>query len=175
MNLRLRTARLVLRPLTPADRDSTFAYTGDRRLNAMMFSPPHASPEETDTFLARAAAAWADDAPDLLAFAVERDGVHIGGITLFPDTDGEAEIGWIFLPSVHGKGYATEAAAAVRDYARDVLGCRRLVAHCDIRNLPSIRVMERLGMRRTDYAGHRPYCDETGEPVAELQYAMNLT
>jgi RimJ/RimL family protein N-acetyltransferase len=41
---------------------------------------------------------------------------------------------------------ATEAAAACRDYARDVLGVGRLIAIIVPRNRPSQRVAERLGM-----------------------------
>ena len=45
-----------------------------------------------------------------------------------------------------GKGYATEAAGAVRDYGLGVLGRRRLVAIIDPQNAASIRVAEKIGM-----------------------------
>jgi RimJ/RimL family protein N-acetyltransferase len=51
---------------------------------------------------------------------------------------------------------ATEAAAACRDYARDVLKVDRLIAIIDPRNQPSQRVAEKLGLvvaRNSDNRG----------------------
>ena len=45
-----------------------------------------------------------------------------------------------------GRGLATEAAAACRDYARDVLNADRLIAIIDPHNQPSQRVAENLGL-----------------------------
>lgn len=59
-----------------------------------------------------------------------------------PDVD----IGFAFLPRFWFQGYAREAAAAVRDYGRDVGGLRRLVAIIDPANKGSIRVLEKTGL-----------------------------
>jgi RimJ/RimL family protein N-acetyltransferase len=48
---------------------------------------------------------------------------------------------------MQGKGYATEAAAAARDFARDVLGARRLIAIINPQNVPSRRVAAKIGLR----------------------------
>jgi RimJ/RimL family protein N-acetyltransferase len=60
----------------------------------------------------------------------------------------EAELGYILDPAYHGKGLAFEAASAVLDYAFDAFNLHRVIAHVDIENAPSIRVLERLGFRR---------------------------
>lgn len=57
------------------------------------------------------------------------------------------EVGYAFLPSFRGKGYAFEAAAASLRHARDVLGLPRLYAVVDPDNAVSIRLLEKLGMR----------------------------
>lgn len=57
------------------------------------------------------------------------------------------EVGYGFLPSSRGKGYAFEAASAALRHARDVLGLARLYAVVNPDNARSIRVLERLGMR----------------------------
>jgi ribosomal-protein-alanine N-acetyltransferase len=57
----------------------------------------------------------------------------------------EPDIGFAFLPAYWSQGYAREAAAAVKDYARDVLALPRLLAIANPANASSIRLLEKLG------------------------------
>lgn len=57
------------------------------------------------------------------------------------------EVGYAFLPTFRGKGYAFEAASAVLRHARDVLGLPSLYAVVNPDNAVSIRVLEKLGMK----------------------------
>ena len=59
----------------------------------------------------------------------------------------ELEVGYHVRPVLQGRGYATEAAAASRDFARDVLGATRLIAIIHPDNRPSQRVAEKIGLR----------------------------
>jgi RimJ/RimL family protein N-acetyltransferase len=70
------------------------------------------------------------------------------GLFFFPDLDGQAEveIGYRLAQTAWGKGYATEAAEAVRDFASNTLGIKRLIAIIDPANLASIHVAEKIGM-----------------------------
>ena len=70
------------------------------------------------------------------------------GLFFFPNIDGqpEVEIGYRLVRSAWGQGYATEAAGAVRDFAFNVLGLKRLIAMIDPANIASIRVAEKIGM-----------------------------
>lgn len=83
---------------------------------------------------------------------VERASEPIGAVLLkpIPRSDGaapdEIEIGWRFVPSAWGNGYATEAAQAVVDHAW-VSGLDHIVAVTHPDNVASMRVCERLGMR----------------------------
>jgi ribosomal-protein-alanine N-acetyltransferase len=65
------------------------------------------------------------------------------------DRDGTVEVGYGIHPSFRGQGYATEAAGALRDWALARSRVRRITARCDETNAASIRVLEKLGMRRT--------------------------
>lgn len=67
--------------------------------------------------------------------------VGISAGPLFP----EKELGWMLYEGFEGSGFATEAAAALRDWARDSLQLKRLVSYMDPRNSASARVAERLG------------------------------
>ena len=59
-----------------------------------------------------------------------------------------AEIGYTLAPEHHGHGYATEAVRALIDFAYERLDLHSVRAVTDARNTASIRVAERLGMRR---------------------------
>ena len=60
----------------------------------------------------------------------------------------QAEVGWAFDPAHQGHGYATEAVRGLLDVCFQLLGVRRVVALAFADNAPSLRVMDRLGMRR---------------------------
>ncbi len=78
-----------------------------------------------------------------------KDVIGYCGLFFFPDVNGqpEVEIGYRLRRSAWGNGYATEAVRAVRDYAFNTLGIRRLIAIIDPANLASIRVAEKVGMK----------------------------
>lgn len=76
-------------------------------------------------------------------------GDFVGDCGLTPQVvDGvtELEVGYHVLPGLQGRGYATEAAAAARDFARTVLGATRLIAIIHPDNRPSQRVAEKIGL-----------------------------
>ena len=77
-----------------------------------------------------------------------REVIGYCGLFYFPDVGGqpEVEIGYRLARSAWGRGYATEAASAVRDYAFTILGLKRLIAIIDPSNLASIHVAEKIGM-----------------------------
>ncbi|MFI5348607.1 MAG: GNAT family N-acetyltransferase [Elusimicrobiota bacterium] len=68
-----------------------------------------------------------------------------GGLKRLPET-GEIDLGYRFLRSEWGKGYATETAAACLAYGFLTLGFRRITAQADPRNAASIRVLQKIGM-----------------------------
>jgi RimJ/RimL family protein N-acetyltransferase len=58
----------------------------------------------------------------------------------------DVDIGYAFPPQYWSKGYATESALAVKEYAKDVVGLKRLVAITDPKNQGSIQVLEKIGL-----------------------------
>lgn len=77
-----------------------------------------------------------------------RDVVGYCGLSHFPDVGGrpETEIGYRLIRAHWGRGLATEAAGAVRDYGFGTLGLRRLISIIDPKNTASIRVAEKTGL-----------------------------
>ena len=59
----------------------------------------------------------------------------------------EWEVGWAVHPDEWNKGFATEAAWSVIDWAFREFNLHRVVAFCHADNAASVRVMEKLGMR----------------------------
>jgi RimJ/RimL family protein N-acetyltransferase len=66
-----------------------------------------------------------------------------------PGPDGSVDLGWELEPPERGQGFATEAATAVSKWALGQPGVRRVTARIHGDDAPSVRVAERLGMRRT--------------------------
>jgi RimJ/RimL family protein N-acetyltransferase len=70
------------------------------------------------------------------------------GLSHFPDVGGraETEIGYRLARAHWGRGLATEAAGAVRDYGFGTLCLTRLISIIDPKNVASIRVAEKIGL-----------------------------
>jgi ribosomal-protein-alanine N-acetyltransferase len=64
------------------------------------------------------------------------------------DGSHEVELGYDFRSDYWNRGLATEAAAAVRDYAFEQLGLKRLISLIRPNNLASMRVAEKIGMNK---------------------------
>lgn len=98
-----------------------------------------------------------DDARDTYhAFAVERlaDNRLIGDVGMYlPSTERVGDLGFQFDPGSHGQGFAFEATTALIAYAFKNWGLDLVTSHCDVRNVPSYRLMERLGMKRVEDDG----------------------
>jgi RimJ/RimL family protein N-acetyltransferase len=60
----------------------------------------------------------------------------------------DLELGWVLFRPFWRQGIATEAATAARTFGFETIGAPRLIAHISPGNVASIRVAERLGMRR---------------------------
>ncbi len=71
----------------------------------------------------------------------------VGVIRLEPER-GCAEIGFGLVKAVSGQGLMSEACRAVIDYGFAEMGLTRIEARCQLANLASARVLEKIGMRR---------------------------
>jgi ribosomal-protein-alanine N-acetyltransferase len=158
-SLRLETERLVLRRPTPGDVDSLAPYMADPEVMRYVGGRTMTRDETADR-IERFMHVF--DLDGIGQFAVERkdDGAVLGrcGILIW-ETDPwkplaraeatkptETEIGYLLGRPHWGRGYATEAATAVRDYAQAELGEERLIALIQDGNTGSKRVAEKLGM-----------------------------
>lgn len=171
--MELRTPRLSLRPAAMTDLQTTHAYASDLENTRFMMFLPYASLEETADSLREAEAQWAKPLPERYEFAICLDGAHIGGITLYMQEDrSEAELGWVLHKDHWRRGYVTEAALALMDFARSI-GVRRIFACCDSENVASYKTMEKLGMRHVS-TGARTNRSMGDEVRRELVYEVRF-
>lgn len=174
MYCELKTERLILRPLNIADLDTAHAYAADVETTAYMMWLPNNTIEETVRFLTKVTNEWDKENPNFYEFAIVLDAQHIGAISVSLNGDRtEGELGWILNKQYWGKGYAVEAAIAIRDFAIDQLKVIKLTANCDYRNINSFKLMEKIGLVLEKDAGTRIY-PKTLETARELTYSLMI-
>jgi len=82
----------------------------------------------------------------------------------------QGSIGWTLGKAFEGNGYVTEAATALLDYLFRAVGFHRVYAMSSPQNVRSVRVMERLGMRREAHFIENCFTDGTWSD--EVVYAI---
>ena len=136
------TPRLRLRRFTAADAPDVQRLAGAREVALNTLLIPHPYPDgAAETWIATHAQSAE------LTFAID-DGQLVGAIGLRVEAEhARAEIGyWIGVP-FWGRGYATEAAAAVVRFGFEEQSLNRIFAQVFSRNRPSARVLEKAGFR----------------------------
>ena len=145
----LETGRLILRPMTLDDaalilellnEPSFIQNIGDRKVRSL---------EEARSYIRNGPIA-SYERNGFGLYVVERKETHesIGMCGLIKrDTLEDVDIGYALLPRFWSQGYAVEAAQAMKEYAREGIGLKRLVAITDPANQASIRVLEKIGLR----------------------------
>ncbi len=144
----LETARLLLRPFAMDDVPAYAAVRANPRV--MHFFPPTGeTPEQAATrLIAHFMGHWRDRGYGPWAAVEKSAGRFLGhlGLRFLPEF-GETEILYMLDDAVWGRGYATEGAAAARDYAFGRLDLGRVMAIALPENRASTRVMEKIGLR----------------------------
>jgi RimJ/RimL family protein N-acetyltransferase len=148
----LETERLLIRPFEPRDLESMQAIHGDPRVVQWLYNDPR-TPDEVGSLLERkiADAALAADGDWLSAAATLREGGALVGdlvMQLVSEEHRCVEVGYIIDPACAGQGFATEAAGAFVRMSFEQFGMHRVVGRVEPRNTGSVRVLEKLGMRR---------------------------
>jgi ribosomal-protein-alanine N-acetyltransferase len=147
----------VLRRPRRDDAEAIFArYASDRDALKYVSWPAHDSIALTHEFLAFSDVHWAQwGAGPFLAFLRE-GGALVGSTGLAFDAPERASTGYVFARDAWGRGYATEALAAMVALA-PTLGVRRLYAICHVDHRPSARVLEKGGFTLEGVL--RRYCE----------------
>lgn len=145
----LTTPRLLLREMTDGDAPALAAILQDSRV---MTAYEHTfSDQDVEKWLHRQQGRYLRDGFGLWAVVLKETGQMIGqaGLT-WQEVEQEKvlEVGYLLRYDCWGKGYATEAASACRDYAFSRLGAKAVFSIIKADNFPSQRVAQRLGMKK---------------------------
>jgi [ribosomal protein S5]-alanine N-acetyltransferase len=149
--VRLKTERLLLRDFAPDDWPALHDVESRAGVARFQSFEPR-TPEESRAHVTAAWEAATQDPRktyDLAVMLVAED-LLIGrcGLGLTDPNLAEGMLWYTIHPSYWGQGYATEAAHRLLDFGFGELRLHRIWADCDPANGASVRVLEKLGMRR---------------------------
>jgi RimJ/RimL family protein N-acetyltransferase len=146
--LPLGTSRLEIREFAAADLDALCQFVCDARVTRFMLQAP-GNHDEARSYLQQVIgyqSEWPRSAWEL-AVTQRDDQSLIGACTLTLLAAGEADLGYMLARRVWKRGLATEVASALLDAGFRDLKLRRISSTVDVRNLASIRVLEKTGLR----------------------------
>jgi RimJ/RimL family protein N-acetyltransferase len=133
--------------MTWSDLDVMAGLLGDP---VVMWVYPHPySRDEALEWIERNLTLYRERGFGLWLLTLRETGEFVGECGLVPqlvEGHNQIEVGYHIRPELWGRGLATEAVAACRDFARDVAGLDRLVALIDPRNVASQRVATKAGL-----------------------------
>jgi RimJ/RimL family protein N-acetyltransferase len=169
--LPLRTERLLLRVMKPADAATLAAYRGDPAVARFQDWELPFTLEDAERALAGQA-----DLDDLqvdawVQIAIEHDGVVVGDLAVNLARGGHVPfVGYTLAPEHQGHGYASEAAAAIVEAIFTHTAAHRIVATLDPQNFASMRVIEPLGFEHEGVAREHELI--RGEWVDDSRFAL---
>ena len=148
----IETPRLILRAWRDSDLPLFAEQIADPEVMKYLLSP--LTREESDARVERMErhgaehgfCQWAVEAPGVAPFIGAVGLMHVRFEASFTPA---VEVAWRLNRQFWGRGYATEAAQAAIEDGFTRIGLREIVGLRPLTNIPSMRVMERLGMTRT--------------------------
>ncbi|AGS68118.1 acetyltransferase [Streptomyces collinus Tu 365] len=140
----IRTERLVLRAPEARDRAVFIELLASPEVHTYLGGPRPR--DELERVTPEVPERWPG------SFVVDLDGAMIGHVLLRraaghrrPAAAGKADLGYLFLPGVWGRGYAAEACAAALDWLAGVLPGEPVVLATQTANTASMRLAAKLG------------------------------
>ena len=161
----MRVGSILLREATAADIDTLYSFRTLPEVNRWMLR----TSVDPDTFRREwlavldsetefSCVAEADGELVAIGFLDIEDGMGQPGMP----TGTEAGIGYLVRPEASGRGVASAVARGLVSAAFDHLGIRRVTAGCYADNMPSARVLEKVGMRREQHGVQDSWHAELG-------------
>ena len=147
----LETDRLIIRPWTLSEEDREFFHRVDSDEQMMHFFPWRSTRQEANEKLKLLCKSGEETGLSWAVTSLKDTGERIGFTGLKHATfdahfTPAVEIGWRYTPEHWGKGYAVEAARELLRQGFEDVGLADIVSFAVVKNTPSIKVMERIGM-----------------------------
>jgi ribosomal-protein-alanine N-acetyltransferase len=147
----LQTSRLHIRELTMNDEEALKEFTADPEAMRFFTMIDTKDPKASTQWIERQLKRYEDTGMGLWALIDKQSGSYVGQCGLLVqevDETTELEIGYNLLTRCRGNGYASEAAAACREYAFKNKLAPSLISIIHVDNVNSQRVAVRNGMER---------------------------
>ncbi len=149
-DMELKTQRLILREFRQSDFEAVREYENDPETHRFEREIPgnEAIQAQLDNALT-----WSRENPRThycFAITLQPEDIVRGRLSLALNISDirEWEIGWTVHFDCRGNGYATEAAKRVLAFAFGELHVHRVVAFCNVLNIASTLVMNKIGMQQ---------------------------
>lgn len=170
----VRSARLLLTPLSHADLDEVHAIFTDERTWRHLPSGRHTDPQQTAAKIDSSLASLGAHGCGSWSIRVSADGergpiVGVGGATW--SSAGSWNLGYRLAPEAWGRGFATEVARAAIVHARRAEPDAPVTARVLVTNPASVRILDRVGLTRV-WRGLPPRASHMPAPgVERLMYS----
>ena len=161
----LETEHLILRPTSISDAEQMYKnWASDPEVTKYLVWSPHSDIEVTKSVLAD----W-DKENDRLDYyhwgiVLKETGeiIGTGGTFGINERHQNTELGYCLSRKYWGKGYMSEAVAAMIKYLFNTVGLNRIAACHDPENIGSGRVMQKCGMKFEGIQRKSRFCPERG-------------
>ena len=148
MNQILITQRLELRPVQIGDVEVAHELWTDRDVRHFLFDERVIPLDEARSFVEQSLRTFEECGYGLWLVFSRETAKLIGFAGLIDSSDESPNLIYGIHPDSWGNGFATEAAKAVLDYAFETLGLACVKADVDEPNVTSVRILEKLGMKK---------------------------
>ena len=162
----LKTKRLIIRSFNVKDAESLYLYAKDKEVGSKAGWNPHKSVEETREIINEVLMG-----EYTYAICLKEDNLAIGAIGLTKDKSDNYELGYWLGRPFWNKGYVTEAASCLLDFAFNTLKLNGIDCTHFEGNDSSKRVMEKLGFKYS-YTNKDILWPITNEIKTEHHYSL---
>lgn len=147
----IRTEHLILRKLRDRDLQDVYDMRKDPLLNLFVDNTIDRSIEETQDYLEKMNRGVETGKWIIWGLELKSEARLVGTVSLwnFSKRELRGEVGYVLDRRYQGRGLMTEALQAVIAYAFGTLGLKGLLAYTDVRNLPSVALLEKCGFKKT--------------------------
>lgn len=151
MKIFIETDRLLLREIVPTDAANLFKLDSDPLVNRYLGNKPIKTLQESADIITYIRQQYDTNGIGRWAVIEKESGAFIGwsGLKLEDGIRPKAyyDLGYRFIPSFWGRGYATESGLASLDYGFKTLKYLKIAAAAHIKNEASNNVIRKLNMR----------------------------
>ena len=149
----IKTEHLSIEKLCFDHLDDFAAFAMDSSISYMVHYPMERK-SDVISYVSKSTKMWKMVIPLRLDFAIVKDGKCIGIVTAYFDSfmsDLSIELGWLVKPEYRRQYVAAEAVDSIMLWLYNTYEASYFYAYCDVRNVPSRRFCEKLGMILYDH------------------------